>query len=123
MDSIDVQYFLEITSANTQLVSVRGTANLTNSKEDAEFVKAKDKQLDIYVHKGFEQDAMAIYNDLLPLLDKTLPIQLTGHSLGAAIATLLMMYLHDVGFSIKESINFGQPKVTNKEGMCARHGI
>ncbi|MGH1487361.1 MAG: lipase family protein [Cellvibrionaceae bacterium] len=118
LDGIDVQYFVEMSPDNTQLVSVRGTDNFKNIKEDADFVKAKDERLDIYVHSGFDKDAMSVYKDLLPRLDKALPVLLTGHSLGAAIATLLMMYLHHDGFVINDSINFGQPKVTNKEGVA-----
>jgi hypothetical protein len=54
---------------------------------------------------------------MLPHLKPKVKIRLTGHSLGAAISTLLMMYLHNDGFEIEQSINFGQPKVTNKHGV------
>lgn len=52
---INVQYFIEnVPSEGAQLVSVRGTANLTNAREDVEFVKARDARLGIYVHRGFD---------------------------------------------------------------------
>lgn len=62
---------------------------------------------------------MKIYKDVIPHLEKGYKVRVTGHSLGAAISTLLMMYLHEDGFKVERSINFGQPKVTNKAGVKA----
>ncbi len=117
VDNTRVQYFLEKnTSKGLQVVTVRGTDNLKNFAEDADYIPSKNPRLDIYVHRGFDNDASKLYADLLPHLDKSLEVRVTGHSLGAAISTLLMMYLHEDGFKVGHSINFGQPKVTNKEG-------
>lgn len=114
----DVQYFLEFDSkAGEQIISIRGTDNLQNFKQDAEYIPSKNKQLHIYVHSGFDADTYKVYLDILPFLRKELRVKLTGHSLGAAISTLLMIYLHADGFDIARSINFGQPKLTNKEGV------
>ncbi|WP_323845521.1 lipase family protein [Microbulbifer magnicolonia] len=116
--SNDVQFFLECDAANRrQIVSIRGTANLSNAREDAEYVPSKNPRLGIYVHSGFDEDAMQVFDALFPRLDKSLQVILTGHSLGAAISTLLMMYLHEEGFALGRSINFGQPKVTNHQGV------
>ena len=102
LDSINVQYFIEVLpDSQEQLVSVRGTANWQNAKEDAEFAKARDQRLGIYVHKGFDNDAMTVYRDLLPALDKSKAVLLTGHSLGAAISSLLMLYLYHDGFTVR----------------------
>jgi predicted lipase len=114
----EVQYFLELhPDENRQIITVRGTANLANVKEDAEYIPSKNKKLGIYVHSGFDDDATKLYADVLPHLNKEHKVTVTGHSLGAAIATLLMMYLHEDGFDVERSINFGQPKVTNKKGV------
>ena len=92
LEKIDVQYFLEtFPSEKVQVVSVRGTANLKNVEEDAEYLQSKNSNLDIYVHKGFDRDAAIVYDDLKPHLLVDHQIKLTGHSLGAAISTLLMM--------------------------------
>lgn len=118
LEAIDVQYFLETFSTEkVQVVSVRGTANLKNVEEDTEYMQSKNPNLDIYVHKGFDSDAAIVYEDLKPHLLVDHQIKLTGHSLGAAISTLLMMYMHEDGFSVMRSINFGQPKVTNSHGV------
>ena len=114
----DVQYFLEFDpKAGEQIISIRGTDNLQNFKQDAEYIPSKNKQSHIYVHSGFDADTYKVYLDILPFLRKELRVKLTGHSLGAAISTLLMIYLHADGFDIARSINFGQPKLTNKDGV------
>lgn len=118
LDHIDVQYFVELhPQEKVLLISVRGTANLTNAKDDAEYLQSKNSKLDIYVHKGFDEDTAEIYADLKPYLLADHTIKVTGHSLGAAISTLLMMYLHEDGYKVGKSINFGQPKLTNRRGV------
>lgn len=113
----NIQYFVEMfDDQKLQVISIRGTDNLGNFKQDADYVPAKDKRLDIYVHRGFDEDIRHILNDVLPKLNRDYDVKVTGHSLGAAIASLLMIYLHEEGFSIKQSVNFGQPKFTNKKG-------
>ena len=114
----DVQYFVEtFPERRLQLVSVRGTDNLANIAQDADFLMTKDPKLDIYVHRGFDADARKVYQNLLPHLDSTMEQRLTGHSLGAAISSLLMIYLYEDGFQVGPSVNFGQPKFTNKVGV------
>ncbi|TVZ40329.1 lipase (class 3) [Alteromonadaceae bacterium 2753L.S.0a.02] len=114
----DVQYFIETDHANKrQVVSVRGTCNLANAREDADYLECSNKKLGIWVHRGFDEDAWHIYQRIHDKLISDYQLIFTGHSLGAAIATLLMMYFHEDGFSIGPSYNFGQPKITNKKGV------
>lgn len=112
----DIQYFIEQLPDNRQLVSVRGTANLANVREDVEYQKSINEKIHIYVHEGFDEDANAVFTSALPHLDKNQEIILTGHSLGAAVSSLLMIYLHHEDYKIGPSVNFGQPKFTNKKG-------
>ena len=114
----EVQYFIQdVPDKNAQLISIRGTANFKNAIEDMEYLQVEDSVLGIFLHKGFREDSELVYRDLLPFLDNSKKVLVTGHSLGAAISTILMMYLHEGGFEIGLSINFGQPKVTNGEGV------
>jgi len=120
--SKQVQYFIERNSRNTyQVITIRGTDNPRNVLEDAEYIQTQNNKLAIYVHSGFNEDATEVYNAIIPHLDKTLEVRVTGHSLGAAIATLLMMHLHEDGYTLGNSINFGQPKVTNGHGVEKYH--
>ena len=43
--------------------------------------------------------------------------RITGHSLGGAVAVILMMFLKEEGYLIEKCITFGQPKVTNRQGV------
>ena len=118
LDDIDVQYFIEASPDNNkQIISIRGTANLDDALQDAEYWQCKNKHLGIYLETGFDKDSYLVYQDLLQYLDKSKQIVLTGHSLGAAISTILMMYLSKDNYNLAPSINFGQPKVTNTRGV------
>jgi hypothetical protein len=115
----NVLFFLEHSRTwDYQVVTIRGTANFANAEEDAEYLPVFNDKLGIYLHKGFDQDSTAIYQQLKPRLDKNKPVRITGHSLGAAIATVLMMHLDTDGYSLEASVNFGQPKLTNGDGVA-----
>lgn len=114
----DVQYFIEMyPDEKMQVLSIRGTQNMKNAREDAEFWQHSDEKLGVYIHKGFDQTARMIYADVLPHLQKDYRTRVTGHSLGAALGTVILMYLHVDGYELDPSINFGQPKVTNRKGV------
>ena len=120
LDRLDVQYFIERNDRERlQTIAVRGTSNLENAWLDLEYTEALDSKLRIWVHRGFDASARAVLADALPHLDATYRTRVTGHSLGAAIGAILMMYLHNAGYALERSINFGQPKVTNRLGVTA----
>jgi len=98
-------------------LGVRGTANKHNAVMDAEYIKERDPILDIYVHKGFHDLAKAAYQQFYPRLQQGYGLRITGHSLGGAAAAILGMYYYEEGREIKSCITFGQPKVTNEDGV------
>ncbi len=113
----DVQYFMRhIPERKQKVIAIRGTDNFANAREDADYIESRNKKLNIRLHRGFDRDAYEIYQVLRPLLDEEDEIILTGHSLGAAISSILMMYFYEDKLKVGPSINFGQPKVTNKQG-------
>lgn len=117
---VDVQYFVE-RDHDQQLhtITIRGTANKKNAKIDLKYLQSRDDMLGIDLHRGFKKAANLIYPEIKTLLGgaKNYKVRLTGHSLGAALSTILMMYLQVDGFTVEKSINFGQPKVTDGEGV------
>ncbi len=120
VENTEVQYFIELhPQQRQQIITIRGTDNLANVREDAEYLPSRNPKLGIYVHSGFDQDAYKAYQQIQPKLRRDYETLITGHSLGAAISTLLMMYLHEDGYQLGQSINFGQPKITNKAGANA----
>lgn len=113
----DVKCFIKTNNrTKKQCISVRGTANTENVFKDIKVWKTYNKKLGIYIHKGFNESAVEVYNTIIKSLKKDYEIIVTGHSLGAAIGTILLMMLKEDGFKLGESIVFGGPKITNKRG-------
>jgi triacylglycerol lipase len=110
-----VSYFYARSPKGVQYLSFRGTANLDNVLVDLDIQLKQDPSLGIQLHQGFSSAAQAAYKDVL-FLDKTKPIQTTGHSLGGAVAVIVGMYLQRDGFQLQKIVTFGQPKVTNVGG-------
>lgn len=102
------------------IISIRGTASIENAVVDSEFIKVKDDKIGIYLHDGFKKSTDELYGDLK---DKIIPLkenynfEITGHSLGGAMAAVLMMYMQNDEFLVDRVITFGQPKVTNSDGV------
>lgn len=113
--SVDVQYFIETDlSKGTQTLSVRGTAAKPNVWEDVETALVPDSLLGIPLHRGFQRDAKAIFDDARPHLRKDLRLRLTGHSLGGAVAAILAEYYAKEGYRVERLVTFGQPRVATK---------
>ncbi|WP_306262207.1 lipase family protein [Pararhizobium sp. IMCC21322] len=116
-ENTKVQYFLEMSAEEkTQTISIRGTANFIDVLLDAETVIEESVSLGIPVHTGFQRLALRVYDDVKPYLHKDYKTRLTGHSLGAAVAAILILYLQDDGYTVDRAINFGQPKFTTALG-------
>lgn len=111
-----VSYYLAHSTVGVQHLAFRGTSNLENVLVDLDVNLQMNKGLGIQLHQGFSSAAKSVYDDVLPHLDKTKPVQTTGHSLGGAIAVIVGMYLQRDGFQLRNIITFGQPKVTNVHG-------
>lgn len=110
-----VSYFLSRANG-IQTIAIRGTANLENVMLDLDLELKPDTALDIKLHQGFGSAAKAVYTDVKPYLNEKLPIHITGHSLGGAIAVILGLYLQQEDYAVTQIITFGQPKVTNVTG-------
>jgi len=120
----EVQYFLEMDhQQKRQIITIRGTDNLRNIRDDVTYIESRNPKLGIFVHSGFDRDTQQIFQAIQPKLNNKYTTIVTGHSLGAAISTLLMMYLHEEGYPLGPSINFGQPKVTNQAGARKYHSL
>jgi predicted lipase len=100
----------------TQIIAVRGTSNIKNAIVDVYLKLIVDKKTGIALHHGFSVAARQVYAKLKPLLKHDYKIDVTGHSLGGAVALILAMYLDADQFEIEQVTTFGQPKVTNISG-------
>eukprot|EP01138_Halocafeteria_seosinensis_P010606 gb/GECG01010831.1/.p1 GENE.gb/GECG01010831.1/~~gb/GECG01010831.1/.p1 ORF type:complete len:320 (+),score=30.57 gb/GECG01010831.1/:1-960(+) len=72
------------------------------------------------VHSGFYDTYSALKPQIKEALndlgvDSSTNIQITGHSLGAALAALCAFDLRHEGYTVHQVFTFGQPRVGNKE--------
>lgn len=111
------RYFFEVSEeTQTQTISVRGTHTFNAILHDIEFEIVPNALAAAPLHRGFEAEARLIYADIQPHLNPAYRTRLTGHSLGATVSAIMMIYLQRDGFEVERSINFGQPKFTNTAG-------
>lgn len=114
-----VQYFIERDDkARTQIITVRGTDDKLNLKEDFNLRVREDRTIKIPVHSGFDSDARAIYADATPFLKKNYTTYMVGHSLGGAVVSLMSLYAIEDGYQVKKITTFGEPRFTTTEGAA-----
>lgn len=114
----DVQYFIvRDDKARTQYISVRGTADDLNIREDFDLKVREDRKIKIPVHSGFDADARAVYGDAKSNLKKGYSTYFIGHSLGGAVAAVAAIYAIEDGFDVKRVTTFGQPRFTTTKGV------
>ena len=112
-----ITFFLATSDqTKTQIISVRGTSNIKNALVDISLKLTIDQNTGVRLHQGFAYAAKQIYTKLKPLIKAGYKIQVTGHSLGGAVALILAMYLDADQIDVEQVITFGQPKVTNISG-------
>jgi hypothetical protein len=124
LPAADARYFILLNhNRRTQTIAVRGTANKQNAWVDIDSIKAFDSRLGIFIHSGFKAAADELYADAAPFLQKDYKTRITGHSLGGALACLLMLNLVHDGLPVDQVLTFGQPKVTNEQGGKTAAGV
>ena len=115
-----VAYFIATNElTKTQFISIRGTSNIENSIIDISLKLVTDERTGLRLHQGFSFAARQVYANLQSSLEKGYTINISGHSLGGAVALILGMYLDLDEYKIGQITTFGQPKVSNIAG--AKH--
>ena len=97
-------------------VVIRGTANLSNTLSNINSLQQKSHELQINVHRGFNEAMQECLPWVVENIDREEPVILTGHSLGGAVAALMLAVLERRGFEAVSAVTFGQPKVTDRYG-------
>lgn len=116
----NVQYFIVVDrERKTQTIAVRGTIDKANWKTNMDTLGVHDRRSGALMHRGYSAAARVIYRDLKPRLKKDYTTNLTGHSLGSAVAAILATYLFDDQYKLGRVYTFGQPKFTNQAGATA----
>jgi hypothetical protein len=116
--SSGMKAYVEVNDAKRlQWIVVRGTSSLVNIRSDVDYNKVVDSRLGIPLHKGFADAAVQVYQFAKPLLKGGYETRVTGHSYGGAAAAIVLMLLKEDGFKLGQAMTFGQPKVTNRDGV------
>ena len=114
---VQISFFLATNEATkTQIIAVRGTANVENAMVNAYVKLIFDKALNASLHHGFSYAAHQVYENIKPFIKKGFQIKTTGHSLGGAVALILTALIDNDGLKVTQVVTFGQPKVTNPSG-------
>jgi len=98
---------------NLQFVLCRGTADIEDWAVDLSAAQTDSACCRGSLHSGFAASAGSVYLGIKSALEKQTPIYLTGHSKGAAEATIIAAGLASAGFNVAGLFTFGSPRVCN----------
>jgi hypothetical protein len=99
--------------SDVAIVAFRGTESIGNALTDVEAALIRQTIFPGLVHYGFARAAEVVYpivRTLLTAMDRKLPIWVTGHSLGGAMATLVAHRLAHEGFPVRAIYTYGSPR-------------
>jgi len=96
-------------------IAIAGTEKMLHLILDMDIFPSYDPDLDIKLHSGFRDGGLEVLDKILPQLDKSRRIVITGHSLGGAVGLVVAMYLKRVhGFERVQVYTLGQPLVADR---------
>ncbi len=99
------------------IVAFRGTESVGNALTDAETSLVHNPFFSGLVHSGFAGAVQAVYPTvrvLVSTVGSNLPVFVTGHSLGGAMATLVANRLASEGFLVRAVYTFGSPRAGDR---------
>jgi hypothetical protein len=120
-NSIDLAYIVNF--PNRIIVSFRGTDNFMGWLSDFDFRKDEDnKEVENGFHDSWDNFKGTIIQYLKNYSD--IPIYMTGHSRGSALCTIAADEVKRVMTKSNISnINFGSPRVYNKDGATSYNNL
>lgn len=109
--------FVKDNATQTQTIYLSGTNSETLWSFDLDLTVINNPDFRSHIHRGFDNATLTVLDDVLPRLEITYPVTVTGYSLGGAMAALAGEYLIIDGYNVVDVVTFGQPKVTDKDGV------
>ncbi|MFZ1933735.1 MAG: lipase family protein [Thermoguttaceae bacterium] len=95
------------------VLAFRGTQNIGNCLTDADTLLVSQAPYPGRVHRGFAEAVELVWPEVRRLLgapSRTVPLWVTGHSLGGAMATLASIRLTSEGYSVRAVYTYGSPR-------------
>lgn len=96
------------------VIALRGTKDFNDHINN--FNMNKQKYKNVHIHSGYFNQALEIKKSIYEHLNKNLTYDLTGHSSGGCVATILAYMMIIDGYSVSNVTTFGSPKFTNENG-------
>lgn len=91
-------------------MAFRGTQEAADWLANAKFLPSKN-ELGVKVHTGFVDALDEVWAEIEPLVvNAGVPVTVTGHSLGAALASLAAIRLTAAGHDVAAVYTYGQPR-------------
>jgi pimeloyl-ACP methyl ester carboxylesterase len=107
-----------------QQIFCRGTTLLIDILACLSFWMVYDKELECRVHLGFRNQADRILQDIEPLLspasDKRTTVEVSGHSLGGAVAYIIAAKLRKRGYRVTRTTAVAAPRFCANESSAER---
>lgn len=98
------------------VIALRGTKDFNDHINN--FNMNKQIYKNVYMHSGYLNQALEIKTILSEHLNKQLGYDLTGHSSGGCVATILAYMMTIDGYTVNNVSTFGSPKFTNENGSA-----
>lgn len=114
-----------IEDRGVQWITIRGTANPKNVVVDGRIKVVREPRLGAYFHGGFLRASQEAHDAIRSELDPEREVRITGHSLGGAVALILAALLSEdpAGYDLGRTVTFGQPMVTDANGVKVLRNI
>ncbi len=107
-------YELKGTGEMQQQIFCRGTTLRADVLTCLQAWMVEDEDLQLKLHRGFRNQADRILEDVLPLLtapsDRRATVEVCGHSLGGAVASILAAKLKQRGYNVVRVTTVGEPR-------------
>ena len=119
-DSSPSRYmFIKEPETGTQTVYLSGTNSQTMWQFNFDLLAVKEPDFNASVHRGFNNAALTVLDDLMPQMEVSYKTTVAGFSLGGAMSVLLAQYLVINGYNVVDVVTFGAPKVTDAAGTAS----
>jgi triacylglycerol lipase len=106
------------------LLAFRGTQSVGNCLTDVETMLASRAPYPGHVHAGFADAIEHVWPEVRRLLGsrcRAMPLWITGHSLGGAMATLASLRLARERYAVRAVYTYGSPRVGDRQFRDSYH--
>jgi predicted lipase len=102
-------------SETTQFLVFRGTEGIADWLANARFLPTSREQ-GVHIHTGFIDALDEVWGELAEaVVESNLPVVVTGHSLGGALASLAALRLTMGGSDVEAVYTYGQPRTGHSD--------